>query len=348
MKTRERTKEIERFILENAAEHPKDLVATTGAKFGISRPAVLRHIQKLAGEERLTIEGKTRDRRYSPKPLAEVDFSLPITQDLKEDVVWRQRIRPLLTDVARNVVDICQYGFTEMVNNVVDHSEGKTLFVHLIYLPHLIELRIMDDGIGVFHKIQAALGLEDEHHAILELAKGKLTTEPEHHTGEGIFFTSRAFDSFVIMSGSLFFSHTKGNDWLLEDRNRRPGTLVDLKISPSSSRQLKEVFDYYAGQEGEFGFTRTIVPVALVRYGDENLVSRSQARRLLARFDRFKEVILDFASVESAGQAFIDEIFRVYRAQNPGVSIAWVNANSEIAKMISYSLGQADTSLQQN
>jgi glycine amidinotransferase len=33
--------------------------------------------------------------------------------------------------------------------------------------------------------------------------------------------------------------------------------------------------------------------VRLVKYGDDNLVSRSQARRLLARIDRFKLVMLD-------------------------------------------------------
>ena len=56
---------------------------------------------------------------------------------------------------------------------------------------------------GIFKKIQKALDLLDERHAILELAKGKLTTDPKHHTGEGIFFTSRMFDEFTILSGGV-------------------------------------------------------------------------------------------------------------------------------------------------
>ena len=64
-----------------------------------------------------------------------------------------------------------------------------------------------DNGVGIFKKIQTELRLLDERHAILELAKGKLTTDPKRHTGEGIFFSSRMFDQFDILSGGIFFTH---------------------------------------------------------------------------------------------------------------------------------------------
>ena len=76
--------------------------------------------------------------------------------------------------------------------------------------------------------------------------------------------------------------------------------------------------------------------------GYENLVSRSQAKRLLARVDRFKEVILDFADVHSIGQAFADEIFRVFSSQHPDVRIRVVNANDNILKMIRRVSGRND------
>lgn len=72
----------------------------------------------------------------------------------------------------------------------------------------------------------------------------------------------------------------------------------------------------------------------LAKYGDENLISRSQAKRLLARLDRFKEVVLDFKGANIIGQAFADEIFRVFRAQNPNVNIRCVNENEDVRKMI--------------
>jgi RNA polymerase sigma-70 factor (ECF subfamily) len=42
--------------------------------------------------------------------------------------------------------------------------------------------------------------LLDERHAILELSKDQLTTDPARHTGDGIFFTSRMFDSFDLQT----------------------------------------------------------------------------------------------------------------------------------------------------
>jgi hypothetical protein len=101
---------------------------------------------------------------------------------------------------------------------------------------------------------------------------------------------------------------------------------------------LTAVIDEYAAQ-GDDGFSRTIVPVRLARYGDERLVSRSQAKRLLARLDRFKEVVLNFEGVELIGQAFADEVFRVYPRQNPGVHLMPVNMNEQVRRMVLRAVG---------
>lgn len=335
---RKQTLEIRDFILENVDQHPKDITVLTTKKFGISRPAVLRHIRNLIENGLLAAHGKTKDRRYALSPITEDELTLAVTPDLAEDRIWREHIRPLLDGVPKNVLTICQYAFTEMMNNVVDHSEATCVIVTLKYTPASISITIMDDGIGIFRKIQTELGLDDEQHAILELSKGKLTTDPDHHTGEGIFFTSRAVDRFCILSGDLFFQHDNpGNAWLLEiddSTEPKPGTFVSLSIHPSSDRQLQDVFDYFAAEEDDYGFTRTIVPVTLARYGDENLISRSQAKRLLARFERFKEVILDFQGVQTIGQAFTDEVFRVYAQQHPHVHLIPLNANEQVSRMI--------------
>jgi anti-sigma regulatory factor (Ser/Thr protein kinase) len=332
---RDRTLEIRNFVLRHVNDHPKDITALAIADFGISRPAVLRHIRNLIGDVFLIAHGKPRDRRYALKPVAEIELPLEITPDLAEDRIWRQHIRPLLKGVPANVIAICQYGFTEMLNNVVDHSEADMGLVKLTYTAASIRIAILDNGIGVFRKIQTELGLEDQHHAILELSKGKLTTDPEHHTGEGIFFTSRAFDRFEILSGDLFFSHDNlDSDWLLERDDTGPGTHVTLEIHPRSDCRLQDVFDRYAAEGDDFGFTRTIVPVILARYDDENLVSRSQAKRLLARFERFKEVVLDFKGVETIGQAFADEVFRVYPGEHPQVQLIPLNYDEQVGNMI--------------
>jgi anti-sigma regulatory factor (Ser/Thr protein kinase) len=334
-KPQKKTNEIYQFILENIEEHPSDITSFVSVEFGISRQAVHRHVQKLVQDGLLIPHGTTRNRIYKVKPLVNFSKNLPLSK-LEEDKVWRQHILPLMDNTAPNILQICHHGFTEMVNNAIDHSEGVNLKIRVNRTYKSIELQIIDDGIGIFNKIQNKLGLDDPLHAILELSKGKLTTDPTRHSGEGIFFTSRMFDKFSIFSGKLFYSYSEhSGGWLVEDNEKMAsGTTIQLQISSNSKITTQQVFDKFTGDD--FGFTKTHVPVFLARYGDENLISRSQAKRLLTRFERFKEIVLDFDNVDSIGQAFADEIFRVFASQNPNVNMIPVNTNEQVQKMISH------------
>ena len=64
-------------------------------------------------------------------------------------------------------------------------------------------------------------------------------------------------------------------------------------------------------------------------------MTRSQAKRVLSRFERFREVLFDFKGVTSIGQAFADEIFRVFKQSHPEVVVLAINTTSEVDKMIS-------------
>jgi anti-sigma regulatory factor (Ser/Thr protein kinase) len=350
-KEKSQSEEIGSFIIQNISENPQTISRITTEKFGITRQAVSRYIKRLIKDGVVEATGTTRDRAYKLKDIVNKSYWLPIKPDLEEDRVWRQEIKHLLTSVPASALDICQYGFTEMLNNVIDHSEGHIVAITIILTAAYVEIRIDDDGVGIFNKVKNILGLEDYRHAILELAKGKLTTDPDHHTGEGIFFTSRMFDYFSISSSHLYFRHRKtGDDWLIEDSEGEhckrtcehcKGTCVCMQISTSSSDTAQAIFNLYATEDNDYGFTKTRVPVSLLKYSEESLVSRSQAKRLLARFDKFKEVFLDFQGIATIGQAFADEIFRVYQKQNPQVKILWVNANQEVKKMIMRALSES-------
>lgn len=334
-KQNQKTEEIQQFILENVESHPGNITAVAASRFGISRQAVHRHVTHLLKTGLLRAKGATRDRIYTPKPLVEFSITLPLQEGLEEDKVWRVNIRPLMDNVPANILGICQYGFTEIVNNAIDHSSGTELLIQIKRTYALIEINIADNGIGIFTKIQQAFNLDDPLHAILELSKGKLTTDPTHHTGEGIFFTSRMFDSFFIVSGKLRFAHYLDKDWLLEDGQKNfGGTHITLCLNPKSARTTQQVFEQHTTGD-DHSFSRTVVPVLLAAYGDENLISRSQAKRLLVRFERFKEIMLDFKRVESIGQAFADEIFRVFTNEHPNINIIPINANKQVEQMIS-------------
>jgi anti-sigma regulatory factor (Ser/Thr protein kinase) len=267
--------------------------------------------------------------------LVDESFSIALSPDVEEDKVWRHLVRPLLRGLSSNVMSICEYGMNEMINNAIDHSEGTQLEIRVVQSAANIEFVVKDDGIGIFNKIKRELQLGEPREAILELSKGKLTTDPDRHTGEGIFFVSRMFDKFVVVSGSLYYSaNDLGDEGLYPTATSDSGTTVTMSISTLSKRNLREVFDLYASEDFDYTFSRTDVPVALARFGSENLVSRSQARRLLTRLDEFKSIALDFGGIESIGQPFADEIFRVYARFNPEVEIMSINANEAVERMI--------------
>lgn len=329
----ERGREIRRFLLRQIPEHPKDVARLAADEFGVTRQAVNRHLRRLAEEGLIEARGHTRARVYS-LVRREGSWSFSLEEGFEEHRVWAERLAPKLEGLADNVVDVCHYGLTEMLNNALEHSEGSR--VEVLFERDALEVGIdvWDDGVGIFRKIADAFGLDGERDAVLELSKGKLTTDPERHTGEGIFFTSRMFDSFSILSHRLVFTHrADSGDWLLSDRDPTPGTFVRMEIATDADRSPRQVFDRFTEDE-DYSFSVTHVPVALARYGEENLVSRSQARRLVARFGEFRRVVLDFSGVESIGQAFADEVFRVWQREHPDVELTRVKAAEQVEKMI--------------
>jgi DNA-binding Lrp family transcriptional regulator len=336
MTRRHSTEDVRAFIVYELSHAQTSIVELVVRRFGITRQAAARHVRKLIEAGVIEGVGNTRARKYVIKEQVLASFETEIVQGLAEDRLWREHVETVTTALPRNVAGICYYGFTEMVNNAVDHSGGTKLAVSISRSGESLKITVYDNGVGIFEKITRELGLENHRHAILELAKGKLTTDPAHHTGEGIFFSSRMFDEFGILSGALFFSHVEpGGDWLIEhSKQDEKGTVVQMRISANSTRTAKEVFDRYASEADDYGFVKTIVPVSLLRYGTENLISRSQAKRLLARFERFREVVLDFEGVPEIGQAFADEIFRVYTKEHPEVKLTAIRANPEVEKMI--------------
>ncbi|MEE8515361.1 MAG: ArsR family transcriptional regulator, partial [Alphaproteobacteria bacterium] len=210
---------VREFILRNVAEHPGNISSLAAKQFGLSRVAITRYAKRLIEEGLLTATGKTRARRYALKNTVNLRFRITeITRHSDEDVIWRFRILPEIRNLDQNIVDLCHYGFTEMYNNVIDHSLSDDAIVSFQQNYCKVTMRIIDNGIGIFEKIQKDFNLSDPRSALLELSKGKLTSDKERHSGWGIYFTSRMFDLFQIDSGDLFYSRERerDDDWLIE------------------------------------------------------------------------------------------------------------------------------------
>ena len=336
---RARSPDVRDFILRNVRSHPANIAAVTAARYGLSRPAIAGYLRRLINEGLIDVKGTTSDRRYAARDLVSLDFTVRLTVGLSEDAIWQYRILPNVATLPENIINICQYGFTEMFNNTIDHSASEHAVVRYRQTYGHVNIEVADRGVGIFRKIQTWFNLHDPRQALLELSKGRLTSDPKHHTGHGIFFTSRMFDEFNIYSGSLFYSRTRqdDDDWCVEARDLSQsdlvvGTWVQMTISTNASWTTRDIFDRY--QDDPVGFTRTHVPIALGKYPGEQLVSRSQAKRVLARVDRFSEVMLDFQGVQDIGPAFADEIFRVFRNAHPDISIRDIRANDRVSRMI--------------
>lgn len=341
---RERGEIIRRQILRDVKHHPKDIANHISNIFSITPQATNNHLKKLETDGWLSSEGRGKGKQYFLGERRAYKSLFELTPDFAEDKVWREHFSFILEGLKENVVDICHYGFTEMVNNVIDHSEGKTVYISVERDFDDIIICAIDDGEGIFKRIKRLCNLSEERQALLELSKGKLTTDPENHSGEGVFFTSRVFDLFEIDSTGLKFSHHDALDFdylvdseLLSDTS---GTFVYMKISKDSERTIQEVFDKFTAGPDEFQFNKTVIPVKLASFENEKLVSRSQAKRLLSRVESFTNVIFDFEGVPSVGQAFADEIFRVYANKHPEITLLPVEMNSTVEMMVNRALNK--------
>lgn len=321
-------------LLKLVSDNGKNAAIRLAAALNISRQAASTRLRTAVTKGFINKNGVGRGVEYSLVETSRISNEYE-RAGLSEDHVWQSLLAPIVRDLPENVRDIWRYGFTEMVNNAIDHSGSAKIKVWCVRNALYTQVWVSDDGEGIFNKIQKALNLYDPREAILELAKGKFTTDPQNHSGEGIFFSSKVFDLFDIRSGSLHFMHDDGRDDLLIERPKNAaGTLVVMRLLNSSKRTTQEIFNKFAAPD-EYTFAKTIVPVKLGQYEGEKLVSRSQAKRLIFRFEKFQTVILDFAGVEEIGQAFSDEVFRVFQKAHPNTKLVPVNMTSAVKNMVS-------------
>jgi anti-sigma regulatory factor (Ser/Thr protein kinase)/biotin operon repressor len=306
-------------------------------RLGLTRQAMSVHLRALLAAHRIVRSGTTRGARYSLAGRAQrptvITRVLP-TRSCDEDRAWDQIAAQLnLHQLLRpNIFHIVRYAFTEMLNNAIDHSHAEQCMIRFTLGPSWVGFEIRDAGIGVFHSIASKHHLPDEETALVELLKGKTTTMPEAHTGEGIFFTSRVGDDFILRSHRIQIEWKRAkHDVFVSQQRFLKGTDVRFLLHRNARHKLEEVFDEFAPAEYDFQFQKTRVLVKLLQ---PDYVSRSEAKRLLANLEKFREIVLDFRGVRSVGQGFADEVFRVFAQRHSGIVIHPENANPAVLAMI--------------
>ncbi|MCK5413625.1 MAG: DUF4325 domain-containing protein [Candidatus Pacebacteria bacterium] len=334
--------QIKTLILEQLNKKDSIKVSDIVKKTNFSRVYVSRILKELREDGKIVLIGKSNQARYvkaeKKRILKEIKKIKKIKKNylnigLSEDFIFNEvkKNSGILFDIKKDLFVIINYAFTEMLNNAIDHSRSEEIEIN-IEKNGDIKFSIIDKGIGIFNNIMKKKNLANQMEAIQDLLKGKQTTDPEKHSGEGVFFTSKIADNFIIESSNkrLIFNNNI-EDVFVEDIKRVDGTRVVFIINAQSNKKLEDVFREYTGENFEFSKTR--VDVRLYKMGSI-YISRSQAKRVMNALGSFKHVILDFKHIKTVGQAFADEIFRVWQNNHPDIHIKAVNTTENIDFMI--------------
>lgn len=269
-------------------------------------------------------------------------LTLPVPFD--EFRVWAQQVKPTLVGggVEAACVSVLEYVCTELLNNIVDHSQASSAQVAFDWNSNSVALRIEDNGRGIFEVLRESQGLQSIEDAALLLLKGKVTSDPQRHTGEGLFFSARACEWFSLQSSSLGLGLEWPGGWMFQTPNEVVnGTRIRARISRVAVPDMKRLFDEFCPQP-DLRFTRTVVQVGLLRHTDGDLVSRSQGKRLVMGLDKFSSVTFDFSGVQQMQQGFADEVFRVWHLAHPHIGISVIHVADDVDRMLKHVGFQTD------
>lgn len=336
---------IHKFILNKAEKQGKITVAEVVKATGFSRAYIFRFFKELIESGKLAKIGHANRSNYvlasdkfikkAKKNILNFDRTFE-NKNLQEDEVLNliKSETGIFYGIKESATHILEYAFTEMLNNAIEHSGSPDIKVVMKRDDKIIKFEVVDWGVGIFEKIIHMRHLLSTEEAIQDLLKGKQTTDPEAHSGEGIFFTRRIGDTFSIRSSrkKLFFNNII-DDFTVVTIKSVFGTRIMFSMDINSKKELRDVFNQYAEESFEFGVTE--IRVKLYQEGKgHSFVSRSQAKRILYGLDKFKKINLDFKNIDAIGQGFADEIFKVWKRKHREVVIITINANEDVLFMI--------------
>ena len=344
-------------IIKIAEKRGKITTKDIAEQFNVSRQYASYLISELVVDHKFIKIGSTRNAFYVLPEYAKthegifpVRYSKSLKNiDLEEHkiLVEIEKTFPLLTQLPENVKSIFTYAFSEMLNNAIEHSQSKIITIEVLVQNKTLSFSVNDSGIGVFRNIMQKKELKSELEAIQDLLKGKTTTMPKSHSGEGIFFTSKIGDLFILDSFGLqlIVNNELPDIFIRRTKKIKRGTKVTFRLKTTSALHLNDIFKKYTniGDKSNYGFDKTEIKIKLYTMAGVH-ISRSQARRVLSGLDKFKVIIFDFNKVPVVGQAFADEIFRVFQQKHPSIKLQAINMDEGVKFMIDRAKHEATVS----
>lgn len=328
----DKKKSIIIYLLEKIAQGDDGISKSVSEAFSVNQNTIHTYINELVDEN--IIRRIKRGQYELVKDVHKFELKRE-NGDLDTDTyAYYHCLEEHISHFDENVQAIWSYTFSEMINNVMDHSAASDveIIVEQDYLN--TSVMIYDNGIGIFKKIKEHFKFPSLDEAICELFKGKLTTDSENHSGEGIFFSSKMMDDFfIVSSGKIFTNNKYDNSKIISIASEHiKGTCVIMSLSNYTHKKPHEVFDLYANVDG--GFIKTKIPMKNIF--DTSPVSRSQAKRVCNRLEKFKEVVIDFEGVKWMGQGFAHQLFVIFAREHMDIQIVPINMNEDITKMYNH------------
>lgn len=340
------------IIIDIANASGKVTTRDLSSRFGVSRQYINQLITELISEEKMVKFGGTRSAFYvSAAYIENHPEILPTVFRMKYKNVSLEEHRvlmsieqkfPPITRLPENIRSIFAFAFSEMLNNAIEHSGTRTIGVEVSLRNKTLSFIIEDSGVGAFRNIMKKRHLDSEVEAIQDLLKGKTTTMPKSHSGEGIFFTSKSADLFVLDSFGYVLTVSPRDTKIQNTSTTKRGTRVTFEISVDSELHLTDIFRRYTNltEHGDHGFDKTEIRVKLYTMSGVH-ISRSQARRILSGLDKFQIIVLDFDQVPVVGQAFADEIYRVFQNAHPDIVIQEEHMSDGVRFMVERAKNEA-------
>lgn len=308
------------------------------------RTYVSRLLSQLTNEHCIRREKRGRNVYYFVSDeVVGLEENLELT-GLHEDEIWAKlrKTTSFLNDISEQAENILYFAFTEMLNNAIDHSHSGVGYVKVWLEDEKLKFIVKDGGVGVFRNVMIKKHFTSETEAIQEIVKGKLTTAARRHSGEGIFWTSKIADQFRLKSYEyeLIIDNNVEDYVIKKTEQNLIGTEVYFEIAKNTDKSIRKLFRDYTFDTENLTLDTTVIPVNLYSEGDI-WISRSQAKKVLAGLEKYKKIIFNFAGVEVIGQAFADEIFRVFNIEHPDIILEPINMSDSVKLMVSHAVNDS-------
>jgi predicted transcriptional regulator len=102
MNNKEKGIRIRTQIVRDVVHHPSDISNHIAKVFNITPQAVYNHIKRLEKEGYISSTGKGKGKRYSLGPVRDYSVKIPLTEELSEDIIWRNSISFIFEGINEN------------------------------------------------------------------------------------------------------------------------------------------------------------------------------------------------------------------------------------------------------